>query len=123
MRSRLFRSKSGRNARKNDDFPSFAPYLEKMVALNQNLAEAIGYEAHPYDALLHKYEPGMTVARLDRLFRDLKEGLGPVLERAIAAPATNRDFLIARDYPVEQQTRHSPWKLSRSLVTISSAAG
>ncbi len=90
-------------ARKNDDFQSFAPYLEKMVALNQNLAEAIGYEAHPYDALLHKYEPGMTAARLERLFRDLKEGLGPILERTIAAPAANREFLTTRDYPIEQQ--------------------
>jgi len=90
-------------ARKNDDFQSFAPYLEKMVALSQNLAEAIGYEAHPYDALLHKYEPGMTVTRLNGLFRNLKEGLGPVLERAIEAPAPNREFLTAKDYPVAQQ--------------------
>jgi carboxypeptidase Taq len=90
-------------ARKNDDFHSFAPYLEKMVALNQNLAEAIGYEEHPYDALLHKYEPGMTVARLHRLFGDLKEGLGPVLKRAIDAPPPNREFLTVKDYPIEQQ--------------------
>ncbi len=90
-------------ARKNDDFQSFAPYLEKMVALSQNLAEAIGYEAHPYDALLHKYEPGMTAARLQNLFSELKEGLGLVLERAIEAPSPNREFLTAKDYPVSQQ--------------------
>jgi len=90
-------------ARKKDDFQSFAPYLEKMVALNQNLAEAIGYEEHPYDALLHKYEPGMTAARLHRLFSDLKGGLGPVLKRVLDAPPPNSEFLTGVDYPIEQQ--------------------
>ena len=90
-------------ARKHDNFPSFAPYLEKMVDLNRQMAEAIGYEDHPYDALLHKYEPGMTAARLEDLFQALKEGLGPVLERAMAAPQPDKEFLTAQDYPVAQQ--------------------
>lgn len=90
-------------ARKQDDFQSFAPYLEKMVRLNRDLAEAMGYQEHPYDALLHKYEPGMTVARLRDLLADLKEGLSLILKRALAAPAPERAFLSGVAYPIEQQ--------------------
>src|SRR3972149_4773270 len=40
------------DARKDDDFPKFRPYLEKMIALKKQQAEALGYKDHPYDALL-----------------------------------------------------------------------
>ena len=47
-------------ARAASDFGLFAPLLTRMVALNRQLAEALGYEEHPYDALLNMYEPGLT---------------------------------------------------------------
>jgi carboxypeptidase Taq len=62
-------------ARAENRFKDFEPYLEEMVALMRSQAEYLGYEEHPYDALLDLYEPGMTVKHLDKLFRDLKKGL------------------------------------------------
>ncbi len=90
-------------ARSNDDFASFAPYLERMMALTRQEAEAIGYQEHPYDALLYRYEPGMTLARLNGLFDELKQGLAPIVKRAVLSPQPRTDFLSERDYPEDQQ--------------------
>lgn len=90
-------------ARKNDNYQQFAPYLEKMVALQRRIAEAIGYEEHPYDALLLRYEPGMTVKRLRALFAELRTGLTPILERAKACPEARHDFITEALYPADQQ--------------------
>ena len=52
-----------------------------MLALNIKLAEAIGYADHPFDALIRQFEPGMTAARLEGIFAELK-GTYPAAARA-----------------------------------------
>ena len=54
-------------ARREDDFSLFAPYLEKNVELNRRIADAIGYDERPYDALINRSEPGMTTAQLQEV--------------------------------------------------------
>ena len=71
-------------ARKANDFPSFAPVLERIVALERRVAAHLtptidGTVAEPYDALLDGYEKGCTAARLETLFSALKAGLVPLL--------------------------------------------
>lgn len=90
-------------ARKDNDFPAFAPYLKEMARLSRELADAIGYEEHPYDALLRLYEPGMTTARLTRLFDTLKAGLQPLLEAILASPVRPRTDFLRRKYPEDLQ--------------------
>src|SRR5208282_4706436 len=58
-------------ARQNNDFASFAPWLDKIVRLKRQEAQAVGYKAAPYDALLDEYEPGATAAELTKVFREL----------------------------------------------------
>ena len=89
-------------ARKDNDFKSFAPYLETIVELCRNTAESIGYSDHPYDALLLRYEPGMTSAKLKQLFADLKQGIVPIMEKAARSQQVTPEFL-KRQYPVEKQ--------------------
>lgn len=67
-------------ARDKDNFKIFQPHLEKMVEFNRAFAEYYGYEENKYDALLDKYEEGMTVKKLDKLFGELKEGIINILE-------------------------------------------
>ncbi len=56
-------------ARKQSDFKQFLPWLEQVVALCREVAEAVGYGGGvPYDALLDEYEPGMTTAEVQTLF-------------------------------------------------------
>jgi carboxypeptidase Taq len=62
----------------------------------------MGYEEHPYDALLLRYEPGMTAARLRALFADLRTHTLPLVQ-AIAAKAPPRADFLDQDYPEEDQ--------------------
>jgi len=90
-------------AKAANDFPRFAPYLEKMLDLQRRLADAIGYTEHPYDALLLRYEPGMTAARLKALFAALRDGLAPLLQHIGPRGAAARADFLDRDYPEDAQ--------------------
>src|SRR5205085_5999375 len=59
-------------ARAADDFAAFQPWLEKIVKLKRQEAEAVGYKESPYDALVDEYEPGATTAQITRVFADLR---------------------------------------------------
>jgi carboxypeptidase Taq len=89
-------------ARAAGDFAAFAPHLEKTVALNREMAEHIGYDGHPYDALMHRFEPGETVATLKPLFARLREAMLPLVRAIADRPAPRVDFL-ERGYPAEAQ--------------------
>lgn len=62
-------------ARADDDWPLFAPLLTQVVDLRRREAEAVGYDAEPYDALLDQYEPGARAAELEPLFAALRPAL------------------------------------------------
>src|SRR2546429_6025224 len=66
-------------ARHDENFGLFAPYLEKNVELNRRIADAIGYEDRPYDALLDRSEPVMTTAQLEAIFAELKTAIVPLV--------------------------------------------
>ena len=77
-------------AREESDWSLFAPHLEKVLTLKREAAEALGYEDHPYDALLDAYEPGAKKARLEVMFEELKEGVLPLI-RAVVAKGNGKD--------------------------------
>jgi carboxypeptidase Taq len=89
-------------ARAAADYPAFAPVLAETVALNREMAEAIGYEGHPYDALMMRFEPGETIASLKPLFARLREALVPLVRAIAECPPPRIDFL-ERAYPVDAQ--------------------
>lgn len=93
-------------ARAEKDFSLFAPALEQTVALQREMAEAIGYDAHPYDAMLAQYEPGETAASLQTLFGALRAGIQPLL-RAVQAAEDPPSAFLHRDFPEERQRRMS----------------
>ncbi|MHB8567446.1 MAG: carboxypeptidase M32 [Nitrososphaerales archaeon] len=70
-----------RDARKKSDFKLFLPHLEKIVALNIKIAEKLGYEKHPYDALLDLGEEGLTVSDTDSMFSRLIPKLKRIFEK------------------------------------------
>jgi len=100
-------------ARAESDFASFEPVLEETLALNREMAECIGYEEHPYDALMHRFEPGETVASLQPLFASLREGLLPLV-KAIAEKEPPRVDFLQRPFPVDLQLEFA-LKMARKL--------
>lgn len=91
-------------AKANNDFAQFAPFIEKFVAINREICAAIGYgDGHPYDAMLRRYEPGMTVVRLKGMFGELKNRLKPLLDQIVASDVQLPTGILSGDYPVDQQ--------------------
>ena len=89
-------------ARRTGDFALFQPHLQGIVDLAREKAEALGHDGHPYDPLADVFEPGATAAQLTRFFDQLRDGIRPILDAALARPAPRSDFLF-RDYPVAGQ--------------------
>jgi carboxypeptidase Taq len=81
-------------ARAQNDFASFQPWLEKIVALKQQEAQYYGYIDHPYDALLDSYEPGVRTAKVQQLFDAMKPRLKALLDAVMAAPQVDDSFLM-----------------------------
>ncbi len=89
-------------ARAESDFAAFTPVLEETIDLNREMAECIGYDEHPYDALMYRFEPGETVASLQPLFAALREGLIPLV-RAIGEQEPPRVDFLQRPFDVQRQ--------------------
>jgi carboxypeptidase Taq len=89
-------------ARQKADFSMFADSLRAMVEINREMAQAIGFEDHPYDALMYRFEPGTTKAGLDTLFARLREGMLPLVRAIAQADKPRSDFLF-REFPVDAQ--------------------
>ncbi len=92
-----------REAREENDYPHFQPHLEKILDLNRRIADILGYEEHPYDALLDTYEPDITTAQVTQLFTELKEGLVPLLEEIVEDGQPVGGAFLEKDYPVDRQ--------------------
>jgi carboxypeptidase Taq len=89
-------------ARAKSDFSHFAPRLTELVELALERAEYLGYEDHPYDALLDQYEPFMKTAQVESVFAELEGGLVPLVEAIRSAPQVDDSFLL-KDFPVDGQ--------------------
>lgn len=73
-------------AKANNDFAGFQPYLEKVIGYTNQFIDLWGADETRYDTLLDQYEPGMTVAQLDGLFGGLRSQLVPLAAAIAASP-------------------------------------
>jgi len=90
-------------ARKNNDFKLFLPWLTKIVKLKRKEAEYVGYTDSPYDALIDHYEPGMTSAEVSQILGDLKVFLVPFLKRIQESKRKKSKISFKGDFPIEKQ--------------------
>ncbi len=90
-------------AKEDNDFETFQPYLEKIVDFNQRMAKLVGYEGHPYNALIDRFEEGMTVEKLDTTFGELKRGIQGILDKIKNSSKTLNKRLESVNLSVEKQ--------------------
>src|SRR5262249_37558743 len=90
-------------AKKANDFPTFQPHLEKVVALKRQEADSIGFKDHRYNALVEEYEPGTTVGELKELFAGLTRDLVPLIRTTAEPPRKSDRPILERDFPVDRQ--------------------
>ena len=91
-----------RRARTANDFAVFAGHLERIIALNIEKAEALGYDECRYDALLEEYEPGMRTAAVRALFSSLQAELIPMVREIAQCEPPDAAFLH-QPYDVDGQ--------------------
>ena len=89
-------------AKKNNDFASFAPYLEKIVETNRRFAGYYDPNKKPYDALLNEYERGVDMEMLDAFFAELRDTIVPLVRRVAAKPRPDDSFMH-KFYPAAGQ--------------------
>ena len=94
-------------AKNQDDYELFRPYLEKIIWFNQEFVDLWGYEGNKYNTLLDYHEPGMTVEKLDRIFKELREKTVSLLKKITSAPNHPEDGMLHKHYEIEKQERFS----------------
>jgi carboxypeptidase Taq len=80
-------------ARKENNFTTFEQPLQKLIELKKQEANLLGYEKHPYDALMNDYDKGLTTTTVDKLFDDLQPALMNLLHKIQSKPTLDTSFL------------------------------
>ncbi len=80
-------------ARKENNFSIFESPLQEIIDLKKQEAAYLGYEDHPYNALMNDYDKGITTKIVDNLFADLRLQLSSLLEKILAKKPVDDSFL------------------------------
>ncbi len=80
-------------ARQENNFDLFQEGLGKIVAIKKEEAELLGYDKHPYDALMDIFEPGANTADTDVLFKNVREQLVGFVRRIREKPQVEAGFM------------------------------
>lgn len=95
------------NAKRTNDFASFAPYLEKIVASLRRQAACIAPDRDPYNVQLDRYERGLTMEQCDAFFAELRETIVPLLADIQARGRKIRTGFLDQEWPIETQRKVS----------------
>ncbi len=90
-------------ARKKKDFAAFQPWLEQVIALKREEADAINLGGEKYDALLDDYENGATSERIEAAFAELRTELVSLLAAIRDSGIEPDTSIITRRFPIEAQ--------------------
>ncbi len=97
-------------ARKENKYEIFSPHLEKLISLKKQECDLLGYESHPYNALLDLHERKATVADLDVLFSNVKKELVPFVKQIANAKQVNNEFFF------QHFDKNKQWDLGIDLL-------
>lgn len=94
-----------RTQRPANDWQGFSTNLKEVVRVSREEAQfrSQAQGLSPYDALLDKYEPGITSNKLDGLFGSLRDWLPGLLQRVIDKQATETVIIPEGPFATEKQ--------------------
>lgn len=90
-------------AKNANDFPSFLPHLKTIVELKKEFLGYWGYEGHPYNTFVDRYERGMTVEVLDEVFSQLRSELVPLLQEIMDSPHKPDTSFVFKPFSLGKQ--------------------
>lgn len=103
-----------REAREKNNFKIFESHLKKIIHLNQIIAEKLGYEDNPYDALLNLYEPSLTAKNCKEIFAILVKETNALLAQIKKSKVYNQDDELSQfEYPIETQKQIANFALTK----------
>lgn len=97
------------DAKPANDFAQVAPLLEKLISLARQETQLVGFDEHPYDALLDNYEWGGKISWVRPALLRLGDALPDLIARAEQRPPPQLD----RALPLDRQRA-----LSEALLGI-----
>lgn len=105
-------------ARSNDDFDSFSPHLDTILALMKKKALAMKSQSDPYDTMIDRFERGMSAERLTQIFQHITGPLKMILEKVFTAKEScsktvHPALLGGDDWDVAKQA-----ELSREICNV-----
>ena len=98
------------SARKENSFSVFENPLDDLIQLKKQEADLLGYETHPYNALMNDYEKGVTVKMVDEIFEQLKPRLTNLLNDISAKQQVDDHFLH------QHFDKDTQWKLGIEVL-------
>jgi carboxypeptidase Taq len=98
-----FAQREWAEARLNDDFARFAPWLSRIVELKRQEISCHDASEHPYDVLLDEYEPGITTRQVAELFASLRAELSHLLSAIGASSRATSAAIVQREFAVDRQ--------------------
>jgi carboxypeptidase Taq len=99
-----------RLAKEKNDFSIFEKSLTKLVDLRIKECEILGYDNHPYDALLNQYEPGLTTNEVDEIFSNVKDFLIPFINKISKSNKIDDSFYY------QKYSHNIQWKFGIELL-------
>mmetsp|Transcript_14443 Transcript_14443/g.27791 ORF Transcript_14443/g.27791 Transcript_14443/m.27791 type:complete len:547 (+) Transcript_14443:58-1698(+) len=92
-------------AREAADFSIFSPKLTELVQMRKEVAAKCAKPGTlPYDFCIDQHERGMTAARIQEIFAEVKVGLVPLIKAVLDAPPIKpRDCLMNGPFNIQQQ--------------------
>jgi carboxypeptidase Taq len=96
-----------RTQRPANDWTGFLDNFREVLALAREEAERLSQSLGlaRYDALMERFEPGMTSATVDRVFGDLRQWLPGLIQRVRARQAGEPVIAPVGPFPIEAQRR------------------
>ena len=91
-------------AREEDDYEKFKPYLKKLISMKKEYADKIDSEKEPYNVLLDDFEEGMTKEKLTTFFDELKPRLISLLDEIKQSKEYERETgLENKEFDIDKQ--------------------
>jgi carboxypeptidase Taq len=91
-----------KRAKAANDFGAMAPYYEELFGIARETAERLGYEGHPYDALINLYEFGATYAEARGMFEGIKDSVVELVKEIKDRGRAVDDSALAKDWDREK---------------------
>ena len=109
-----------KQARRDSDFPSFAPALQTLIDLRQEQARQFNEPRSCWETLAQPFEPDLSLKRLNEVFAPLRQRLPELVARSTTAP---RPRIAQWDLPDAVQQRLcnqllKSWGRSEQLTAV-----